>query len=95
MTTEEQQERYTPSATALWQRKYRINISTPNKCLNRPCIEQRKVSTVPRELKYKMYNVCVTCKTNWEKNNKHCPCCGLRLRYSARKKTPYNKRDYD
>ena len=87
-------EEYTPSATALWQRKYRINLSSPNKCLNNICIEQRKVSTVPRELKYKMFYVCVTCKTNWPQNILRCPCCGLMLRKSPRKKTPYNKRYY-
>lgn len=85
---------YTPSKNALYQRKYRENLLAPktNKCLNQICIDQRKVSTVPRHLKYKLYKVCITCKTNWEKSNRHCPCCGLPLRISPRKKTPYNVR---
>ena len=93
--TEQQQQQYTPSAVALWQRKYRINTEIMNKCQSITCKEQRKVSTVPRELKYELYNVCMACKTNWEKEDHphHCPCCGKRVRTSPRKKTPYhNKR---
>jgi hypothetical protein len=82
---------YKPSATALWQRKYRINTEMMNKCNSILCKEQRKVSTVPRELKYVLYRACMKCKTNWDKTLIHCPCCGQRLRMSARKKTPYAK----
>ena len=77
---------YTPSETALYARKYRINSDMLNKCQDLVCRQQRPVSTVPRELKYKLYNVCISCKTNWEKPTKHCKHCGLRLRISARNK---------
>lgn len=77
---------YTPSESALYARKYRINSDMLNKCQDLVCRQQRAVSTVPRELKYKLYNVCISCKTNWEKPMKHCKHCGLRLRISARNK---------
>jgi hypothetical protein len=70
---------YTPSKTALYQRKQ----NSSNRCQDPICKQQRVVSTVPQKLKYKLYNVCVECKTNWEKSITNCKCCGMRLRVRA------------
>jgi len=78
---------YTPSYEALYQRR-RKNITTTNnsnRCQSNICKEQRESSTVPQKLKYKLYNVCVECKTNWEKSitTNYCKCCGMKLRVRA------------
>ena len=95
MTTvieKEEEQYYTPSQNALYQRKYRGEPHTSGKCMHPICKKQRAVSTVPRGMIYKLYYRCVGCKTNWSKLLLRCPHCGYLLRRSARKKTPYNER---
>lgn len=82
---------YIPNKHALHQRKYKLKIAKWNRCNSLICNEQREKSIVPKELKYKLYYVCVRCKTNWPKTMTHCGCCNYTLRKKARKKRGMNE----
>lgn len=87
---------YEPSSGALRQRERVFNMQIVNRCQFKICIEQRKISTVPKDQRYKLYVFCRRCRTNWDKGTKYCPCCGYQTRNGPRKKTPYrnNMKDY-
>jgi hypothetical protein len=72
---------YTPTQSALQQR-----ATSPNKCNSTICNQQREANRAPHSIKYKLYNFCNTCKTNWPKNEIFCGCCRLRTKGHGSKK---------